>query len=179
VTLPPDPNTGQTSGVVDVTLVRVGAERAATIASLWAVAEAHGTDAVLPQPITAAELAWIEKRLRYPRSVGLIAEFDGGAVACIYASPAEIAIGLVLEDVAHLSGLAVAPPMWGQGIASAVFARIELILGDEGYREMHLYVREDNARARRMYERRGWDLDSTGHEHASGPHALYTKLLGE
>jgi GNAT superfamily N-acetyltransferase len=60
----------------------------------------------------------------------------------------------VCED--WLEGLYVVPERWGTGLAGDLHDRaleIVLVLGSE---LCHLWVLEDNARARRFYERRGW-----------------------
>ena len=48
------------------------------------------------------------------------------------------------------------PARWGTGLAGELHDRaLEIVLG-LGSQRCHLWVLEDNARARRFYERRGW-----------------------
>ena len=53
----------------------------------------------------------------------------------------------------------VAPDRWRSGAGSALLAQAEALLGAAGFNEAHLWVLEDNTRARRFYERAGWALD--------------------
>jgi RimJ/RimL family protein N-acetyltransferase len=64
-----------------------------------------------------------------------------------------------LPGFGEVRGLYVAPDRWRSGIGSALLAQAELLLGNAGFNEVHLWVLEDNARARRFYERAGWAPD--------------------
>ena len=60
-----------------------------------------------------------------------------------------------------LDGLYVVPECWGSAVATRLHdAALDHCrsLGDD---ECRLWVLEENARARRFYERRGWELDGT------------------
>lgn len=60
---------------------------------------------------------------------------------------------------AELHGLYVSPAAWGTG-AAAELHRVTLArLRERGFREATLWVLDDNPRARRFYEREGWELD--------------------
>ena len=79
----------------------------------------------------------------------LVAERDGEAV------------GVLAVRSGWLDGLYVAPESWGTGVAAALHdAGLEQLrsLGETACR---LWVLEENTRARRFYERRGWELDGT------------------
>ena len=81
--------------------------------------------------------------------------------------------GRPIDGHAHLSGLAVDPSRWGEGLATKVMAQVESVARERGYRHIHLHVLEDDARARRLYEHLGWMLDSVGHPHSDGPRPIY------
>jgi ribosomal-protein-alanine N-acetyltransferase len=53
--------------------------------------------------------------------------------------------------------IAVAPLCWGQGIGSALLAALLQAARDHDCAEVFLEVREDNARARGLYQRRGFE----------------------
>jgi GNAT superfamily N-acetyltransferase len=53
------------------------------------------------------------------------------------------------------------PLAWGSGAADPLLDRAESILAAHGHAEPVLWVFEDNARARRFYERHGWRSDGT------------------
>lgn len=64
-----------------------------------------------------------------------------------------------LPGLGEVRALYVAPDRWRSGAGSALLARAEVLLGDAGFNEAHLWVLEGNTRARRFYERTGWALD--------------------
>ena len=79
----------------------------------------------------------------------LVAERDGDAV------------GIVAVRRGWLDGLYVVPELWGTGVAGDLHdAGLDHLrgLGDPAVR---LWVLEENTRARRFYERRGWEVDGT------------------
>jgi GNAT superfamily N-acetyltransferase len=58
----------------------------------------------------------------------------------------------------ELYAIYVDPDAWSTGVGRALIARAEERLADQ-YEEATLWVLEDNARARRFYERAGWAAD--------------------
>jgi RimJ/RimL family protein N-acetyltransferase len=64
-----------------------------------------------------------------------------------------------LPGLGEVCGLYVAPNRWRAGVGSALLAQAEVLLGAAGFTEAHLWVLEDNARARPFYERQGWAPD--------------------
>jgi RimJ/RimL family protein N-acetyltransferase len=58
-----------------------------------------------------------------------------------------------------LEGLYVIPERWGTGLAGELHDRAVEVVRELGSERCHLWVLEDNARARRFYERRGWRED--------------------
>jgi ribosomal protein S18 acetylase RimI-like enzyme len=64
-----------------------------------------------------------------------------------------------LPGLGEVCAIYVDPDRWRSGAGSALLAQAEVLLGDAGVDEAHLWVLEDNARARRFYERAGWALD--------------------
>jgi GNAT superfamily N-acetyltransferase len=79
----------------------------------------------------------------------LVAEQDGAAV------------GVVAVRTGWLDGLYVVPEAWGSGVAVDLHDAGLDGLRAAGETACRLWVLEANARARRFYERRGWELDGT------------------
>ena len=73
--------------------------------------------------------------------------------------PAEQPVGVVLVTAEWLEGLYVVPEYWGTGVAGELHDRALEVVRELGSARCHLWVLEDNARARRFYERRGWQED--------------------
>ena len=81
-----------------------------------------------------------------------------GRSAFVYEDEAEL-VGVALVGPEWLDGLYVVPERWGTGIAVALHdAALEQLRAD-GFERCHLWVLEDNQRARRFYERQGWRLN--------------------
>ena len=64
----------------------------------------------------------------------------------------------------ELWGIYVLSEAWGSGAGTALMAAGIDALRESGYREVILWVLEDNPRARRFYEREGWTLDGSRKE---------------
>ena len=71
------------------------------------------------------------------------------------------AVGIAAVRRGWIDGLYVVPEAWGTGIAGELHdAGLDHVRG-LGETVCRLWVLEANARARRFYERRGWELDGT------------------
>jgi len=70
--------------------------------------------------------------------------------------PAGLLDGFVAYDRARLRHLAVRPDRFGDGLAAQVLARAETGMRALGARSGYLWVLVANRRARRFYERHGW-----------------------
>jgi GNAT superfamily N-acetyltransferase len=95
----------------------------------------------------------------YPR------EAIRGRWAEALADPAKRVLIAVIEDEPAgaacvseewLERLYVVPERWGTGLGDALHGQAIEVVRDLGSVRCHLWVLEDNARARRFYERRGW-----------------------
>ena len=69
--------------------------------------------------------------------------------------------GMIDALAGWLDGLYVVPEAWGSGVADALHDAGLDHLRSRGETRCRLWVLEHNARARRFYERRGWELDGT------------------
>jgi GNAT superfamily N-acetyltransferase len=96
-------------------------------------------------------------------SIVLVAEFDDvivGVIECEHDPPR----GRAAE--VHL--LYVSPGAWGTGAASALLGAAAAQARRAGQRAMWLDVVEPQARARRFYEREGWQLDDSSPPTSNG-----------
>ncbi len=70
------------------------------------------------------------------------------------------AVGMSRDDDRPDDGevymLYVSPDYWGAGVSSRLFDAGVTYLRERGFERLILWVLEDNARARRFYERNGW-----------------------
>jgi GNAT superfamily N-acetyltransferase len=129
-----------------------------------------------PDPQAVEEL---RDRLARVGAVAVLAEDVEGPVASCFATPLVGPGGEPVDGGAHLSGVAVAPGRWGQGLGDAIVAFAEQVLYDEGFGFVQLHVLETNYRARTLYERRGWSLSREGDPHPEGSQAVYEKQLAQ
>ena len=82
-------------------------------------------------------------------------------------------------QLAHLWQLFVRPPFWGQGIALALHDAALAEATARGYSRMRLNTPLDQARARRFYEREGWQLAGEIDDHGFGLRMVeYRRALG-
>jgi GNAT superfamily N-acetyltransferase len=72
-----------------------------------------------------------------------------------------VSVGASRDDDAEgeLYAIYVDPERWGTGVGRALMAAGEERLRELGYRDVILWVLEDNPRARRFYEIAGWHPD--------------------
>jgi len=83
--------------------------------------------------------------------------------------------GYAAFDDTSLRHLAVAPELFGTGLAGALHNRALRAWRSAGAQEVYLWVLAENRRARRFYERRGWTPDGRSQ---SCPWAPYPSEVG-
>jgi GNAT superfamily N-acetyltransferase len=110
-------------------------------ASLAALAHVFPPDRY-PFPDEAVRDRWREQ-VRRGDATTLLAEVE------------ERPVGLVSFSAAWLESLFVVPERWGTGLAARLHDEAVAVLE----RPCHLWVLEENHRARRFYDRRGWLAD--------------------
>jgi GNAT superfamily N-acetyltransferase len=99
-----------------------------------------------PFPIDDVRRRWLDA-LTDPAMTVVIAEDNGNAVG---------AAGYRDE---WLDGLYVLPAFWGRGVGRELHDYVLERLRERGSERCHLWVLEENHRARGFYERRGWELN--------------------
>jgi GNAT superfamily N-acetyltransferase len=103
----------------------------------------------------------------------LLAERDGELAGQVSWVPAD-ASPFKVDDpgLAHLSGLFVAEPWWGSGLARTLHERAVEEAAGGGFTQMRHFTPTGQARARRFYEREGWTVGATEIELAGGLPAI-------
>jgi GNAT superfamily N-acetyltransferase len=99
-----------------------------------------------PFPSEAVLDRW-EKAVDDPAEVVVLAELDDAAV------------GLAAMRAEWLDALYVVPSCWGVGVGPRLHDHALARIRDFGCKRGNLWVLEQNTRARRFYEKRGWRLD--------------------
>lgn len=90
--------------------------------------------------------------------------------------------GVVAVAGDELLRLFIVPNEWGGGIAGALHDVAVDLLRSRGATTGHLWVLEDNPRARRFYERRGWKFDGRRKEGSFPPFPPavgYSRVINE
>jgi tRNA dimethylallyltransferase len=105
---------------------------------------------------------------------------EGDRTSVIVAEGAGKILGFAAWTDGWLDGLYVVPAAWGNGVAARLHDEALRGIAAAGVSTARLWVLEDNTRARRFYERRGWRPDGTDRVVPFPPHPLdlgYTKEL--
>jgi len=141
--------------------------------------------AAIQERASVAGLAHVFPPERYPYPTEAIRErwttlLDGVEHRVLVAERDGEPVGVVAVRAGWLDGLYVVPESWGSGVADALHDAALEHLRSLGDTHCRLWVLEDNARARRFYERHGWKLDGTTRVVPFPPNPLdvgYTKRL--
>jgi GNAT superfamily N-acetyltransferase len=99
----------------------------------------------------------------------VVAERDGEVVGHSGFQPARTSMVPVEDDdLAHLRALFVDEEWWGSGLASELHGRALVEAARRGYGSIRLFTPAGQARARRFYEREGWQQDGEPRESGIG-----------
>lgn len=79
--------------------------------------------------------------------------------------------------LAHLRTLFIEPPFWGAGLALRLHDAALDAARERGYTAIRLFTAEGQARARRFYEREGWEHTGTGPPIGALTFAEYRRAL--
>jgi GNAT superfamily N-acetyltransferase len=116
---------------------------------------------------TVARVHWLSSNTAYARSDDFQRRlrqsrdaFELDYVRMLVAEEAGEIVGLANVGVDELYALYVHPDHWGSGAGQALLDRVHELLA-ETCEEAVLTVMTVNARARRFYERNGWELTET------------------
>jgi len=119
--------------------------------------------AAIQQRASVAALAHIFPPEQYPYPVAEIRRrwreaLAEGRSVLVYEGEGEL-VGVALTGPGWLDGLYVVPERWGSGVAVELHDAALQVVRAEGFEQCHLWVLDDNRRARRFYERLGWRLN--------------------
>lgn len=152
----------------EVVIRRATCEDAAAVAVVQVRSSAWAYAGLLPQhePIEARvarrTLVWREQLAEDGTRQTFVAERDEVVVGFVTVGPAE---DETLAGIGQLFAIYVEPDVVGGGVGRALLERAVAELGARGFGEAVLWVLEENARARRFYERAGWSLDGARNDH--------------
>jgi GNAT superfamily N-acetyltransferase len=108
-------------------------------------------------PTLAAEVEHLRDSLAHDHVSCLVAESGGEIVGQITLLPAARAPHPVEDSsLGHVSNLFVRREHRGTGLAGALHGAALAEARERGFTELRLFVAEEQARARRFYEREGW-----------------------
>jgi GNAT superfamily N-acetyltransferase len=124
------------------------------------------TLAAIQRDASLAALAHIFPPDRYPYPMAEVTErweeaLADEAVSVFVADEDGTTAGVAGARAEWLDGLYVLPEWWSRGVGRALHDYVLEQLRAAGSAECHLWVLEDNDRARRFYERLGWHVDGT------------------
>jgi GNAT superfamily N-acetyltransferase len=91
---------------------------------------------------------------------------DDPAEVVVVGELANAAVGFAATRSEWLDALYVSPTCWSMGVGARLHDQVLTWIRDLGCKRCHLWVLEQNTRARRFYERRGWRLND---DYASCP----------
>ncbi|HVX45556.1 MAG TPA: GNAT family N-acetyltransferase [Mycobacteriales bacterium] len=80
--------------------------------------------------------------------------------------------GDLIPAAAHVSLIGVAPEYWGRGYGRTILQELTKWLRSAGLERLSLSVVAANTRARRLYERCGWQVDGPPAPHPNHPDLL-------
>jgi len=115
--------------------------------------------AEIQEAASLAGLAHIYPPERHPFPREAVLERWRSYTGAIFLDPAGRGFSAIGDE--WLNGLYVRPESWGTGVAGALHDRAVAALREAGVETARLWVLEENARARRFYEKRGWRPDGS------------------
>jgi GNAT superfamily N-acetyltransferase len=132
-----------------------------------------------PDALDAMQVEWSRwaRRLERPPAgwATFVAELDGRVVGFASVGPSRDE-----RRIGELYAIYVDPDVWSSGVGRALIERAEWHLAAD-YAEATLWVLHDNERARKFYERAGWEPDEVHkldeHLGVAVPEVRYRKRL--
>jgi ribosomal protein S18 acetylase RimI-like enzyme len=134
---------------------RGGATDVEPAVAVWAVANAARREGVPPRP-EQAERA--RGHVDDPEAVLFVADDAGEVVGMALGEQAlsDDGSGPPVDGLCHVSMVFVAPDRWGEGLGGRLVDALLEEVRRRGYERAQLWTQMGNARARRLYEGRGF-----------------------
>ena len=134
---------------------RGGATDVEPAVAVWAVANAARREGVPPRP-EQAERA--RGHVDDPEAVLFVADDAGEVVGMALGEQAlsDDGSGPPVDGLCHVSMVFVAPDRWGEGLGGRLVDALLEEIRRRGYERAQLWTQRGNARARRLYEGRGF-----------------------
>jgi ribosomal protein S18 acetylase RimI-like enzyme len=123
--------------------------------TVWLAATAARREGLKP---AAEQAARARGNVSNPEAFLLVAEDAGDVVGVALGMQglADDGAGPLVKGLCHVSMVFVAPAYWGMGIGGRLVDALLPEATSRGYHRAQLWTQSDNARARRLYERRGF-----------------------
>ena len=136
---------------------RCGAEGIEPAVAVWLAANTARREGLTPRSEQAARA---RGHVSNPEAFLLIAEDAGDVVGMALGVQAlsDDGAGAPVRGLCHISMVFVAPDYWGRGIGGRLVGALLPEARSRGYDRAQLWTQSDNARARRLYEGRGFVL---------------------
>ena len=106
---------------------------------------------------------------RRPPAEVFVAEVDDELIGLAAAGPFRTEQGAHDDGVGEVAAIYVAPEHWSTGVGLVLMRAAVDHLSRHGFTEIRLWVVADNPRARRFYERFGFNLDGASRAQPVGP----------
>jgi ribosomal protein S18 acetylase RimI-like enzyme len=153
---------------------RGGATDVEPAVAVWAVANAARREGVPPRP-EQAERA--RGHVDDPEAVLFVADDAGEVVGMALGEQAlsDDGSGPPVDGLCHVSMVFVAPDRWGEGLGGRLVDALLEEVRRRGYERAQLWTQMGNARARRLYEGRGF-RPSEREKDGSGKESFITRV---
>jgi ribosomal protein S18 acetylase RimI-like enzyme len=139
--------------------------------AVWVAANEARREGVLPRPEHEARA---RGHVDNPEAVLFVADDAGEVVGMALGEQAlsDDGRGPPVEGLCHVSMVFVAPDRWDEGLGGRLVDTLLEEVREKGFQAAQLWTQTDNARARRLYERRGF-LPSGREKDESGERIMH------
>ena len=153
---------------------RGGATDVEPAVAVWAVANAARREGVPPRPEQAER---VRGHVDDPEVVLFVADDAGEVVGMALGEQAlsDDGSGPPVDGLCHVSMVFVAPDRWGEGLGGRLVDALLEEVRRRGYERAQLWTQMGNARARRLYEGRGF-RPSEREKDGSGKESFITRV---
>jgi ribosomal protein S18 acetylase RimI-like enzyme len=139
----------------DVVIRRGGPEDVEPAVAVWLAANTARRDGLPTRP---EQVSRARGQVRKPDAFLLVADAAGDVVGMALGMQglSDDGAGPPVRGLCHVSMVFVAPDHWGRGVGGRLVDALLTEARSRGYDRAQLWTQADNARARRLYEGRGF-----------------------